>query len=385
MKAALLKLANSLFSGAVSDKEKRGKLALIIPAILFAGIVFIAVVLLIILSPVLMVLNYFAGIFSGTEALTQHPYQIVAQNIGCSMNYFDMNTVNLFESYIVVIDNPSTKGISTEQTSGTPELSVAEQAKLEERFRKYYFDKSTVTMPGDVESKTYCKLRFVTDIMDDLQKDTLLDATSTKQLTIVLKDSINSQFQKPFAYTDFLDSDYKFTISSHFTNYEFQSSVDKTDDAMSEFISEEGGHRGIDYAIPIGTPIVSMMDGIVISVHDGNPNTGLDGSFDDDRGNYITILSHFPLVEEKTKGNVMISYLHLSPNTLNVSVGQTVTRGQVIAYSGHSGKSTGSHLDLRVNYTIVVTEETSVWFDPYSITLNDLWMHPIYSTYDPES
>ena len=46
-------------------------------------------------------------------------------------------------------------------------------------------------------------------------------------------------------------------------------------------------------------------------------------------------------------------YGHLS--SVNVSVGQTVTQGQVIGYSGNTGNSYGAHLhfEVRVNGTAV--------------------------------
>ncbi|WP_369624190.1 peptidoglycan DD-metalloendopeptidase family protein [Marinobacterium sp. BA1] len=88
-------------------------------------------------------------------------------------------------------------------------------------------------------------------------------------------------------------------------------------------------HHGVDFAMPTGTPILSIGDGIVSRV--GNHPFA---------GKYIVIEhpSHF-----KTR------YLHLS--RIDVKQGQRLNRGDRIALSGNTGRSTGPHLhfELHVN------------------------------------
>lgn len=88
-------------------------------------------------------------------------------------------------------------------------------------------------------------------------------------------------------------------------------------------------HNGTDFAVGVGTPIFSTGDGVVEEVVK-NPYAGL----------YIKI---------KHGQKYKTRYLHLS-KTL-VHKGQAVTRGQKIALSGNSGRSTGAHLhyELHVN------------------------------------
>lgn len=85
-------------------------------------------------------------------------------------------------------------------------------------------------------------------------------------------------------------------------------------------------HAGIDYGAPIGTPLRSMGDGTVIGA---GPMSGY--------GVYIDI--------EYGDGTVS-RYGHLS--SIAASVGQQVEAGDVVAYTGNTGRSTGPHLHLEI-------------------------------------
>ena len=90
-------------------------------------------------------------------------------------------------------------------------------------------------------------------------------------------------------------------------------------------------HAGLDIAAPADSDIVAADSGVVIL-----SSYGYNGGY----GNYI-IISH---------GNgVTTRYAHC--NSLYVSVGQTVTKGQKIAGVGSTGASTGNHLhfEVRIN------------------------------------
>ena len=89
------------------------------------------------------------------------------------------------------------------------------------------------------------------------------------------------------------------------------------------------GHNGVDIGAPIGTAIVASASGRVIVAKAGGYNGGY-GS--------MVVISH-------DKG-VQTIYAHLS--SVNVSVGQTVSQGQLIGKVGNTGKSTGPHLHFEV-------------------------------------
>ncbi|OOS01853.1 murein DD-endopeptidase MepM [Canicola haemoglobinophilus] len=82
-------------------------------------------------------------------------------------------------------------------------------------------------------------------------------------------------------------------------------------------------HKGVDFAIPVGTPIIAPADGIVEKVaYQANG-----------AGRYIMI---------RHGREYQTVYMHLSRSL--VKAGQSVKRGQRIALSGNTGRSTGAHL-----------------------------------------
>lgn len=87
-------------------------------------------------------------------------------------------------------------------------------------------------------------------------------------------------------------------------------------------------HNGIDYAIPEGTTLLSLFNGVV-----------KEATYDSASGNYVIVES------TDTAGNTFdVGYCHMSQ--LDVSKGQEVTAGQSLGLSGTTGNSTGPHLHL---------------------------------------
>jgi len=88
------------------------------------------------------------------------------------------------------------------------------------------------------------------------------------------------------------------------------------------------GHLGIDLAIGLGEPVYAADSGVV-TMANGGWNGGYGNVIMIDHGNgYATL------------------YAHLS--VINVSVCQSVGKGQVIAAAGSTGNSTGAHLHFEV-------------------------------------
>lgn len=89
------------------------------------------------------------------------------------------------------------------------------------------------------------------------------------------------------------------------------------------------GHNGVDLGAPNGTAIRAAAAGEVIV----SKSSGWNGGY----GNYVVI---------KHGNGTQTLYAHNSSNA--VGVGAYVSAGEVIAYVGNTGKSTGSHLHFEV-------------------------------------
>lgn len=93
-------------------------------------------------------------------------------------------------------------------------------------------------------------------------------------------------------------------------------------------------HAGLDFAAPLGTPIHSVADGVV--VHAGE---GLDG-----RSSMLVIVEH------ELEGETVYSwYVHMYADGVYVTEGQRVRGGEVIGEVGNNGNSTGPHLHLEIH------------------------------------
>jgi murein DD-endopeptidase MepM/ murein hydrolase activator NlpD len=89
------------------------------------------------------------------------------------------------------------------------------------------------------------------------------------------------------------------------------------------------GHRGIDIAAPLGTPVEATAEGVVSNVR-VSESLG------------VTVEITHPL----TGAKLTSTYGHLQAAA--AKVGQNVTQGEVIGYVGTTGQSTGPHLHFEV-------------------------------------
>ncbi len=89
---------------------------------------------------------------------------------------------------------------------------------------------------------------------------------------------------------------------------------------------EDGGHPGVDIAVPVHTPVLATARGIVAAA-ESDP-----------------VYGHFVVVAHG--GGIETMYGHNA--VLLVERGEQVARGQPIAYSGNSGRSTAPHLHYEI-------------------------------------
>jgi murein DD-endopeptidase MepM/ murein hydrolase activator NlpD len=87
-------------------------------------------------------------------------------------------------------------------------------------------------------------------------------------------------------------------------------------------------HKGVDFRAPTGTPIMAAGDGVI-------ERSSRFGSF----GNYVRI---------KHNSTYSTAYAHLSRFGRGIRQGVRVKQGQIIGYSGATGRVTGAHLHYEV-------------------------------------
>ena len=98
-------------------------------------------------------------------------------------------------------------------------------------------------------------------------------------------------------------------------------------------------HYGLDYAQKTGTPIKAMLSGVVTLAEKDLYYTGATLIFDHGHG---------------------ISTLYMHMNEIFVEMGQEVKKGDIIGTVGKSGRATGPHLDVRLNWFDIKLDPGSV-------------------------
>src|SRR5512142_2735421 len=99
-------------------------------------------------------------------------------------------------------------------------------------------------------------------------------------------------------------------------------------------------HHGVDYGAPVGTPVMTTADGVV-----------MEATYNRGEGNFVRI---------RHSSRIETSYLHLSRFAKGIKRGARVTQGDVIGYVGMTGLATGPHLDYRVS-------DGGTWLDPLKL------------------
>ena len=108
------------------------------------------------------------------------------------------------------------------------------------------------------------------------------------------------------------------------------------------------GHNGVDYRAPEGTPVLAAHPGIVRVYDEGSKGLG----------KYVKVT----YIDGAGRQRYTTYYAHLSAH--KVTMGQRVTRGQVIGLSGNTGNSTGAHLHFGLKVVGMVNPAYNDAIDP---------------------
>jgi len=104
---------------------------------------------------------------------------------------------------------------------------------------------------------------------------------------------------------------------------------------ITALLKDRPNHKGMDFKVPIGTPILATRPGTVTR---SNWNTASNGG----------------CVEVQFNDGTLAKYLHLSG--VSVRPGQRVSAGQAIGKSGNTGRTTAPHLHYQLNRGAAVVD-----------------------------
>lgn len=111
-------------------------------------------------------------------------------------------------------------------------------------------------------------------------------------------------------------------------------------DRFDAFTGHRARHHGVDYGVPVGTPVVAVGAGRV--KHAGRRSASA--------GNFVVI---------EHAGGYESRYLHLDSIDDDVAPDALVAAGQVIGMSGNTGRSTGPHLHYELRLAGIPIDPTS--------------------------
>lgn len=374
-----------------SDKKHRGKIIALGIAVIGLFLLVPAIAAFVLIAPVLAVVSFFTSLFGTGVNAPIHPLQAVASDVGCVANVFDINTIDIIETNLFPYVNNSSEleeeRKHVEDSPGIPFYSSGHKTQLKIRYEKYYFDSIEVDFNVSGDKSNLCGLRYLSDIFHDIKSnEDNINQTMIENTVAELK-KINNSYLHSVVDIEDLNS-YNYGLSAPFPNYRYlpsSSLIKSENDDMYQWHNDvENTHRGMDYSLPMGSPIYAMQDGVVVATanteEDGLYSTGsyIEG-VTSSLGNFVSINSKFPS-DDNEDSNSFINhmYLHLRKNDVFVKVGDTVTRGDLLGYSGNSGKSTGPHLDFRVTLTSPEMGLKNELINAYSLVQHDLYMSGPY-------
>lgn len=226
-----------------------------------------------------------------------------------------------------------------EYDSAQEDYSKLSKQKSDKKEELTQLKKEMKELEGKLKESTinYQDLVFDKSILEDIDND----SKKVEKIEEELK-QIEIEFQK----TKLADTDYDLIkeLESNVSKFESQISIVSGEGMIRptygkktygygsrSLLKGESFHYGVDIANSTGTPIYSVMDGVVV------------GSAFNEKVGY----GHYIIVEHNVGGKTYTTlYGHMSKR--GVKVGDTVKQGEVIGLMGSTGWSTGPHLHFEV-------------------------------------
>ncbi|MFQ6613338.1 MAG: peptidoglycan DD-metalloendopeptidase family protein [Fidelibacterota bacterium] len=250
-----------------------------------------------------------AGLFFSTDFLTDVIYKTRLSDIENKYRSLS-NTLNELQSQIGILDSQ----IADIEEQDKAVRMYADLPGIDQDVRDLGVGGVQLEQPRGLDGPAPDLEQKISDLelnVDQLSRQVKLELASYR--TIYDKVKTNTELMKNIpsirpVYGGYLNSPFGYRIDP--------------------FDGKRRFHYGQDFSVPSGTPIYATADGVV---QQARYRGGFGKTIKINNGNgYSTI------------------YAHLSK--ISVKYGQKVKRGDIIGYSGNTGRSTGPHVHYEVHY-----------------------------------
>ena len=300
--------------------------------------------LFLILSPFLFIVLLFAGTAPSVADEAFSNYKTAAEAAGCSWQELlafdtvryenDFDQADPFQSALEFM-NIYYEEYEREVEDGVEKWVLADKGWLntpEEILR--YFKLSETAGVNDVQntlerynSPQYVIHRNIKDIQDVIDEHEFNQDQIEWIGGLLTEGLLDEMFGKEYDLPDFI------TAGNGYFGWPIPGATRVTDTfgpRIHPKTGEKGYHYGVDIAAPEGTPVVAIEAGVVTGASYYGGTAGVNVKIRHEKDGYVW--------ESR--------YFHLSQ--IEVSVGDQVERGTVIAASGNTGRSTGPHLHIGI-------------------------------------
>lgn len=122
----------------------------------------------------------------------------------------------------------------------------------------------------------------------------------------------------------------------------------------------------IDFIVPLNTPVLATLEGTVVAVVDQYKKYGSSKKY----------AKYYNFIQLKHENGEYTESGHLKYSSSKVKVGDKVSKGQLLAYTGHSGWMTQPHLHFLVFRLLAKTQ-------PYKFRGKNYYFTGLKATFSP--
>lgn len=303
-----------------------------------------AISLLISISPFLFIIVLFAGIAPSVTDEAMASYKAAAEAAGCSWQELlafdtvrydnDFDGADPFQSAMEFMTVYYEK-YKREVEEGVEKWVLVDQGWLDtpEAIRGY-FNLPSDSGVNDLQDTlvNYSAPKYVIEInakdVEDVIAEYNFDQDQIEWIGQLLAEGLlDEMFGEEYSLPDFI------TAGDGYFGWPIPGRTNVTSDfggRIHPVTGEKSYHYGVDIAAPEGTPVVAIEEGVVTGASYYGGTAGVNVKIRHEKDGYVW--------ESR--------YFHLSQ--IEVSVGDQVERGTVIAASGNTGRSTGPHLHIGI-------------------------------------